>query len=394
MSASYEVYLLAPDADYVLDYFDSGYSADVAGTGRARKSFGSLEYTNVVGDVGAFNISLPYPQFDISKARKDSRLVVWRKPPGGARYLDFVGLVRSDPTPEIYQRGSELYSILRGVSYNHILKRRVVAYRVDEAGFWHSGAADNVMKDFVYENLGAGAVGARDITAQGFTIQSQTTLGTACDRQASFNNLLETLQAVSDDSRTVESTCIYFGMVPLNNGWQMEFRTNPRQWGNDHRHPSGPGAVTGVNGPVVLSLNRQNIDNASFVNNSIDEITMVYGLGQGEGVARAIVTATDLGRAGMSPFNLIEGVVNANNSSPIGDVLAAAQALLRAGRPRRSFSASIVSTPGTIYGLHWGFGDYVTTEFLGNIMDCRIEAVTVRIADSDENITAQIRSES
>lgn len=399
MTASYEVYLLAPDSDYVLDYFDSGYSADVAGTGRKRKSFGALEYTNVVGDIGPFNISLPYPQFDITKARKDARLVVWRKPPGGARYLDYAGLVRSDPIPEIYQRGSELYCILRGVSYNHVLKRRHIAYKVNAAGFQHAGAADDVMKTFVYENLGAGAIAARDISAVGFTIQANVTAGTSISKQASFDNLLDVLKDISDDSHKTEATCAYFGVVPLNNGWQMEFRTNIGQWGNDHRHPSGPSGVTGAQGPVVLSLGRQNIDNASLINSSVDEITDVYGLGPGDGTTRNVQEASDAARIGASPLNRIESTVNANNcvgATANADILAMAQAAVRAGRPRRSFSASIVDVPGTVYGKHYGCGDYVTTEFVKNIMDCRIEAVTVNVntSERDEKITAQIRSES
>lgn len=399
MSASYEVYLLAPESDYVLDYFDSGYSTDVGLTGRARKSFGTLEYTNVVNNIGSFYITLPYPQFDITKARKDARLVVWRKPPGGTRYLDFAGLVRSDPEPEIYQRGSELYCILRGVSYNHVLKRRHIAYKVGESGYRHSGAADDVMKDFVYENLGGGATADRDMSAIGFSIQADASAGTSISKQASFDNLLDTLNEISDDSHSTEATCAYFGVAPLNNGWDMEFRTNIGQWGNDHRHPSGPSGITGAQGPVVLSLGRQNIDNTSLVNSSVDEITYVYGLGPGDGITRNIQETSDTTRIGASPLNRIEGTVNANNCtgpSSNADILAMAQAVLRSGRPRRSFSASIVDTPGTLYGKYYGFGDYVTTEFVNIIMDCRIESVTVTVNtnERDEKISAQIRSES
>lgn len=394
MPASYEVYLLAPEANYVLDYFDSGYSADAARTGRKRKAFGSLEYTNVVGDVGSFSITLPYPAFDVTKARKDARLVVWRKPAGGRRYLDFAGLVCSDPLPEFYQAGDDIYNVVRGVAYNHILDRRVIAYKVDEAGYQHSGPADDVMKDFVYENLGAGAIAARRITAHGFTIQADASRGTNISKQASFNRLLTTLQEISADSHSTEATCAYFGIVPLGNGWEMEFRTNIGQWGQDHRHPSGPSGVYGQHGPVIISLGRQNVDQASLIHSSIDEKTYIYGLGQNEGVARVVQEAYDTARIGKSPFNRIEDTVNANNSALAADVLAAAQARLREARPRKSFQATVVDTPGTIYGKHWGFGDYLTAECFGDVMDCRADAVTVRVADGDENITAYIRSES
>jgi len=287
-----------------------------------------------------------------------------------------------------------MYCVLRGYSYNHELARRVIAYKVDEAGYQHSGPADDVMKDFVYENLGAGAIAARQITKWGFTIQRDLSVGTNISKQASFNNLLETLQEISADSHTTEATATYFGMVPLNNGWDFEFRTHIGQWGNDHRNGSGPSGINGAQGGVILSLGRQNIDQASLIHSSAEERTHIYGLGQDEGVARVVQEASDPARIGKSPLNRIEDTVNANNSALAADVLAAAQARLREGRPRRSFQATITETPGTVYGKHWGLGDYLTAEFAGIIMDCRADVVTVRIADGDENITTYIRSES
>lgn len=392
MSADYDCYLLAPDADYVLEHFDSGYSADVSNTGRGRLSFGTLEYTEVVNNVGAFNITLPYPQFDISKARLDSRLVVWRRPAGGHRYLAFAGLVRSSPYPEIIQRGNEMYCVLRGQTYNHILKRRVIAAFAGTAGASKSGPADSVMKEFVDENLVSSLIPSRNLGAV-FTIEDDAALGTAINKAASYDNLLKVLQDISNDSHTTESTCVYFGVVPTGSGWSMEFRTRIGQWGNDHRHPSGPSGVTGAQGPVVLSLDRQNLDNVSLIHDRMDEYNYVYGLGPNEGQERIINGAGAVMQSDDSPLNLIEVSVNASNAASGGEVTAVAFAKLWDGLPRRQFSASIVDTPGTIYGLHYGLGDYVTASIAKLVFDCRIEAVTVQVGDRDEKITAQIKAE-
>ena len=392
MPATYETYLLAPDSDSVLAYLPWGASADAADTGKARTAIGWLEYTNVVNGVGSWRMGLPYPQFDPSLARLDARLVVWRKPAGGKRYMDFSGFVRTDPA-DFYQRGDELYMELRGVCSNFDLKRREIEAFATTAGASKSGAADDVMKEFVYENLGAGAAADRDLTAQGFTLQADMSQGTYIERAASYQNLLDTLKKIADDSHSVEATCVYFGCVPLNNGWHSEFRTRIAQWGNDHRHPSGPFGVTGKQGPIVIGLDRQNLDNASLLQDRVDEITFVYGLGQGEGVGRNIQPAYDTARIGASPRNRIEVSINANNAATDAEVSGAAQARLRAGRPRRIFTGTLVGTTATQYGVQWGFGDFLTAIFARTVLDCRVDAVTVRIAGRDETISAQLRSE-
>ena len=392
MPATYEIYLLAPEADYPLVHLDWGASADAAGTSHTRTAVGWLEYVNVVNDVGSWRMGLPYPQFDENLARLDARLVVWRKPAGGHRYLDFAGYVRTDPV-DFYQRGNVLYMELRGPCGNFDLKRREIEAFSGTAGANKSGPADDVMKEYVYENLGAGAAADRDLTALGFTIQDNLSAGTTISKAASYKNLLDALQDIADDSHSTEATAAYFGCVPLGNGWQSEFQTRIGQWGNDHRHLSGPSGVTGAQGAVVIGLDRQNMDNASLVQDRMNEATFVYGLGPGEGIARNIQTATDTTRVGASPRNRIEISVNANNADSDAEVAAAARAKLRENRPRRSFSGTMVETPATRYGIDWGHGDYLTAVFAGRVMDCRVDAVQVRIADGRESVNATLRSE-
>jgi hypothetical protein len=396
MSAEYDVYLLAPDADYALAHIDFGSSAPT--TYPTRTAAGWLEYTKVQNDVGSFRIGLPYPQFDPTMLRLDARLVVWRKPAYGMRYLDFAGLVRSDPC-DFYQRGSAVYLEARGVDYNHILKRREIAAFAGSAESNKTGAADYVMKAYVKENLGTLATADRDISSVGFTVQADIFpgypigLGTIISKAATYRNLLETLQEISDDSHSIEATSTYFGIVPTGSGSTMEFRTNITQFAQDHRHPSGPTGFNGAQGPVVIGLDRQNLDNATLIQDRVDEVTFVYGLGPGEGAARNVQTAADTTRAGASPLNRIETSINASNASSNAEVSAAAQAKLRDGRPRKSFSGTLVETPGTRYGIDWGHGDYLTAVFAGRVMDCRVDAVTVRISDGKESVNATLRSE-
>jgi hypothetical protein len=388
MSAEYDVYLLAPEADYALAHIDFGSSAPT--TYPSRMAAGWMEYTKVQNNVGAFRLGLPYPQFNTELSRLDARLVVFRKPPDGARYLDFAGFIRTDNV-DYYQRGSNMYMEIRGVDYNHLLKRRVIAALATSAGANKSGPADNVIKAYVRENMGALATADRDLSFMGFTVQSDLGYGTSISKAASYAGLLETLQAISEDSHSTEATSTYFGIVPTYDGWLMEFRTNVTQFGNDHRHPSGPSGMNGAQGPVVIGLDRQNMDNASLIQDRIDEVTFCYGLGQGENLVREIQTATDATRVGASPFNRIETTINATNGTG-AEVTAQAMARLRDGRPRKSFSGVLVETAGTRYGIDWNIGDYLTTVFAKRVMDCRVEAVSVSISGNQESVQATLRS--
>lgn len=345
--------------------------------------FISLDYTRITNGVGAFTITLP-EAFDLSLVSQDSRIVVFRKPNNGARYLDFCGFVRYIEQAD-YANGFN--ATIAGYDLNDLLRRRIIAYAAGTAYATKSDKADDMAKAIVRENLGASAtVAARNLTAYGFTVQADTGAATAIEKGFSWRNVLDVLQEIANSSHTVEATSLYFGIVALNNGWECEFQTNVQQWGADRRFPNGTS-------PVIIAVEFNNLIEAIRSINYRDEINYGYGGGQGEGTARTIQEASDAVRIAASPFNRCEQFVDARNETAAAAVLDMADQAVRNGRPRNSFRGKLIDTPQVVYGREYNFGDYVTAMYRGQQIDCRIESVRVVVSDK-EQVEITLRRES
>jgi hypothetical protein len=344
----------------------------------------SLEYTKVVNEVGSFAVTLP-GAFNMQMAQQDTRVAVFRQPVAGPRRLDFVGLVRR--MTRRAANGTMTYT-LRGPDLNHLLTRRIVAYAAGSAQADKASTfADNMIKAFVRENLGAlASVAARNLTAYGFSVQADTSKGTNVTKASAWRNLLTTIKEIAEASQATPATAVYFGIVPAPPGWQCEFQTNILCWGNDHRYASG-------NRPVVFSLELGNLGEAMREVNALDERTYIYAGGQGQEAARLIQEASDATRIGQSPFNRCERFVNSSYTDDADQVLGQAYSELRDGKPKLAFDATIVDAGQTVYGRDYGFGDYVTCQFDGELIDCRIDRVSIGISGGQERIQFTLKSE-
>jgi hypothetical protein len=74
-------------------------------------------------------------------------------------------------------------------------------------------------------------------------------------------------------------------------------------------------------------------------------------------------------------------------------VQAEANAELRAGRPRRLFSATLLQTPGAAYGIHYGLGDIVSANYIATQFNCRLDSIHITVADGRETIQAALRAD-
>ena len=383
MSAEYSIWFLHPATGDLLALVEE---------------FAELSYTKVVNAVGAFTLKMPAQTsapgvvFDPSLIHEDTRIAVWRKPAQGVRILDFVGFVR------YFDRRTEndnLYYIMSGLDLNYLLDSRIVAYYAGSAQADKTDQADDMMKAIVRENLGSTATDmlsstTRDLpqTDTGFSVQADAGLGNSVSKAFAYRNILLVLQEIADASHeTSEAASVYFGIVPLSQGWECEFRTNIQQWGLDHRYPSG------AQGAVIFSLEFGDITDVSRFTDWRNERTYVYAGGQGENVLRDIQVASDAARIGASPFNRREDFVDARNATTSAQVLDAANAGLRAGRPRNTFTARWVDAT-KVYGRDFGHGDYITAVYLGETVDCRIDAVTITVVGNIERVDVNLRSES
>lgn len=370
MAATYEIYFLHHADGHTL---------------RLATDYVSLEYAKVVNEVGAFAVTLP-GTFNMRLVHQDTRVAIFRLPANGPRRLDFVGLVRRMTRQAA--NGMMTYR-LSGPDLNHLLSRRIVAYvagsaQADKASTY----ADNMIKAFVRENLGAlASVAARNLTAHGFGVQANRSAGTSVTKASAWRNLLTTIKEIAEASQETPATGVYFGITPTPPGWQCEFQTNILCWGSDHRYASG-------NRPVIFSLEMGNLGEAMREVNSLDERTYVYAGGQGQEAARLVREVSDATRIGQSPFNRCERFVNASYTDDTNQVLGQAYSELRNGKPKLAFDASIVDGGAHVYGRDYVFGDYVTCQFDGEMIDCRIDRVSVRISGGQESMQFTLKSES
>jgi hypothetical protein len=111
-------------------------------------------------------------------------------------------------------------------------------------------------------------------------------------------------------------------------------------------------------------------------------VNVAYGLGRGEEAARDVQTSEDTTRSGASLFARAEAATNAVQESTSAGVLDAADGRVQKGRPVTTFTAQLLSVPGSLYGLDFDFGDRITATYDGRQFDCLIRAVTVAV---DEN---------
>jgi len=125
--------------------------------------------------------------------------------------------------------------VISGPDLNDLLVRRIIAYDAGTAEAKKNAEADDMMKEYVDENLGPSAVAARQLpTELGFEIADDQTAGPTLEYGAEFNNLFDVLSDISDRAAE-DGTRVYFGVIPIvRDGIVIpRFVTRVGQWGDD-----------------------------------------------------------------------------------------------------------------------------------------------------------------
>jgi len=174
---------------------------------------------------------------------------------------------------------------------------------------------------------------------------------------------------------------LFYDVVRASN---LEFRTYTGQRGIDRSTGSGL---------MVFGIERANIDNVMFREDSTAEENAIYAGGQSEDEARAIATATDTGREGRTPYARREGWVDARHADTAEQLQGEADAALRDGRPRLTFDADIAIGDASQYGVHWTWGDKAMCEWDNAAFPVWINTVGVSVKAGVESIAARLRAE-
>lgn len=336
----------------------------------------SFTYTHATGSNGFFSVTLPgtFPREFLQIGR---RVLFFRQPRSGAMGLDFVGFIRRIVTNT--DANFQKTRTVQGYGPNWLLGGRIVYAAAGSPGAEKTGAADDVMKAIVREQMGTSAATARALNSSYFSVQADSGMGPTITKAFAYRNVLDTLSELSQVARQA-GTETFYQVLPLDTT-RFQFVTSTAQLGRDLR---GSGMVFGEE--------FGNLRNARLSEDWGDECNFGYGLGPGEGGAREIRTAEDTTRSGIAWYGRREVAKDARNQTTNGTTAAAQSAIVNA-RPVTSFSGDIVSTAGALYGVQWRFGDRVDVNYDGRQFEALIRAVTVDVDESGkEQISARLEA--
>jgi hypothetical protein len=349
----------------------------------------NLDYYRRINEVGVALIQLPI-SFD-PYILIDGQIEIYRQVDSGPLYLE--GETRwfvRKPTRKFEDNGQEYIEVYTEDA-NTLLQRRITAYYAGSSQVLKLAvAADDLIKTIVRDNMGSSAadyLGAntdRQLSTTLFAIQANLTQGAAVSKDFAWRPMLQVLQEIAQTS-TQAGTYIAFDVVAIVAG-TFELRTYLGQRGVDHRWPGGSNSV-------ILDPQLGNLTNIVQADDYTQGISFMYCGGQGQDSDRIVQTATNSTIAGLSPYGRFEDFQDARQSTTAAGVLAEAKANLWAMRPKITFEAQLVQTPGAQYGVQYNFGDIVTARYRNRQFDCRIESVHVTKQGANaETVDAKIQS--
>lgn len=353
-------------------------------------AFTALKYSRVTNDVGVMKITMPTTgrrAFDTSLLRvPDGRIEIWRRLPGSAReYLDTetIWLIKKT-TRARDDRGRETITIEADTPLCVLREPgRFVNWAGTTSQAEKTDRADDMLKEIAAENIGNSSTPQRDLSAL-ITIAPDLGLAPSISKAFAWRSVLKTMQEIADASAQAGAYLAFDIVAPTSS--TLQFRTYVQQRGVDHRYP---GSVN----PVIISPDFGNIGACTLSQDWRGEITYALAGGRGDGIFRLTAEAQDDARIGASPFGLREQFVTATQYTTTTGLAAEAEAVVRNGRARTLFQGKILDVPDTRYGVHWGWGDFVTVQAFGRSFDARIDAVTVSVERGKETIDAWVRGD-
>lgn len=264
-----------------------------------------------------------------------------------------------------------------GRSLEDLLRRRALLYF---APYQKTGPADDVMKQYVRENLGSLAVTParlRNGAISTVGVAANSSSGPQWEGSRAYRNLMEILLDISATSS------VDFSMEIAPPG--IEFRTYFPQKGVDRTitaNPPGSGRPA-----LIFSPEFGNMANVSYIKSRTEEATTVLVTGAGVQAGRNFYVESSPAIAD-SPINDIEITHDARNETVFGGLVYVAGKELAENAAQESFSFDVVQTPACFYGRDYFVGDKVTVRFAdaGIEVDKKILGVNITVADGRESL--------
>jgi hypothetical protein len=230
-----------------------------------------------------------------------------------------------------------------------------------------AAAADDMLKGIFYQQFGVGLGWSSRVS-----IAPNLSLGASLPKKFPNTIILRAMQEIAQAS-TQAGTYLAFDMY--SDGSSIQFRTYTGQRGVDRRSSTGNSLLIGPEAGNVLSAHWE------------EDYT-----GVGTYFIAGTQVVSDATLEGLGPFHRIVRRVSTSSANTTAQMLADAQAGLRAARPKNLFICEMIDTPGCQYDVHYSYGDFVTCQFQGQNYDCHLDAVTRTVQNGMAKITAIFRS--
>jgi hypothetical protein len=349
------------------------------------------EYARGENKTGYMYLDFDPSSIDATLFRLDARIEPWRTIGGLAPYLDgeTVFFVRKWGW-SMDASGREIFRIY-AEDANYLLDSRIVAYDSTSA-YANSDSTDqgdDLMKGLVRQSLGVDATDTARRINTWLTVAADLSLAPGITKAFARNLISTVLNEIAAESFQ-QGTYLVYDIV-YTGPTTLEFRTYTTQRGNNHGRTSGQ--------TVVISRERKNFEEPSFVEDHENEITYVYAGGQDTGANREVLTATNTVAVGQSPFNRRElwvdarAVDNPDKTKMTAAIQSEANAALQENRARKTLTGRIIDTEGCQDGVHYRYGDIVYAEYRGQGYDAHINMLHVTIEGGRETRENQIRAE-
>lgn len=339
------------------------------------ETFISLSYSKSINAPGALTMSIldDGSRNWANVIDEDTRIMVWRSANGRPARpdLDATWFVTKAIMNQTQDR-KRVFDVAAKSALD-LASRRLIAYAAGSAQATVNGAAADMMKRLVTENLGASAGAGRVIT--GLSVQANSSQGATVNKQVGWRNLSQSIQEIARDSEA-QGTALYFDIVATS-PTTLEFRVVLGQ----------PGAIRSS---PVLSLEAGTLRAASWGFDREGTPNVIYGLGQEFQGARQVVTATH-SNSTATPFSRREESIEARNATTTAQLQAEANAEMQRRKPVDVVVAEVADAEGALYGVHWNYGDRIDVLVNGKRYTCLVEGVQVQVSGAREQIKATLR---
>lgn len=366
--------------------------------------FIELSVTRAVGEIGACYIRLSGGSNSASvltfmsrygMLRKDTIIAIYRTV-GNQRslLLDTVWFVRSI---EQFREATGSFVIkMTAYDTNYLLASRLTS--AQQGGSPQTAytkiTISQIMNDLVQRNIGQSAStrrlanfsGGRELSGYGYKIEHYSKNGISFP----YANLLTALQELSQMTQFPVDVNdilypVYFDTIATDTN-QYVFSQFANQRGIDRRF------VKGNNKATLLSDTSSQLQDIRLIVDWQDEKTVATGVYQTtSGTSTVITTSTvsDRTRIANSPFSYREVLFQAKSDNVAGEATNFLKEPIN--YPVYSVYATLQDSPGFLFGIDWGYGDFVTINAFGTTVDVRINGISITVSNKAEQISAQMQ---